>query len=452
MEFVGRAPTMNPAIVLAVLIGALVLSLSRFGGSDDKWTRFICVSIFLRLVGNFLHQFTIVPMVGGQSLNSLVTAFTVVWGVLLINANIVNERKLALYYTFMVIFALSALVNLNFRGFADSFLRYIYLLIFIMALRFSVARHGSPAVLRMVSALMAGPFVLQILSVPLGLSKATELDGSASYLGGYVHEAAFSSLGLFMLAMAICSPPTFTRVLVVFCAALSLFLANYRTAILAALPLLLMFPIGAVWRFLNVLELRLLAISVLVLGCVLALPFLVADGSTTRFEDIFTLMSKPESYIMYPWEYTSADRKIMSGRLVIWSNYIYAYSLGNALQHLLGFGPDSWKGVFEKYAHNVYVSLLYEVGVIGVVSYLAIFVSAIARGMRRRFGRSAVVCGIASTLIYGLGTIPLGNIEGVFFFGVVFASVYGSKLPVKGLPKARMKRSTLDLQRNGPFA
>src|SRR3546814_14715168 len=76
----------------------------------------------------------------------------------------------------------------------------------------------------------------------------------------------------------------------------------------------------------------------------------------SRFADVATFLSDPGSLIKPPREFTQLDRQIMSGRPLIWSEYLYAYADGTPFQLLFGFGPESWAKRFDVYPHNTLIS------------------------------------------------------------------------------------------------
>src|SRR5206468_15797 len=79
-----------------------------------------------------------------------------------------------------------------------------------------------------------------------------------------------------------------------------------------------------------------------------------------RFADLATVLDSGTELMKRPELYTRAEVQMMSARPYIWSGYIYGYLDGGTLQHLIGFGGNSWDGVFSKYAHNTLISSLYE--------------------------------------------------------------------------------------------
>ena len=85
----------------------------------------------------------------------------------------------------------------------------------------------------------APPLVYQALSIGLGVGKATESDGSISYIGGYNHEAAFSIVLVTCFAVASLAPrlnPVVRLGLLVACLA-GILAANYRTSLIAIAPI-----------------------------------------------------------------------------------------------------------------------------------------------------------------------------------------------------------------------
>jgi len=115
----------------------------------------------------------------------------------------------------------------------------------------------------------------------------------------------------------------------------------------------------------------------------------------------------------------------MSARVFIWSQYIDGFVNANALNQLIGFGPDSWKGVFAKYAHNTYVSNLYEYGVVGFTVFIFMFGYSLNQALRiSKRGLSKIVAfSIIGFLIMNMATMPLWNIEGLIFFAILISVV-----------------------------
>src|SRR5262249_28464386 len=132
--------------------------------------------------------------------------------------------------------------------------------------------------------------------------------------------------------------------------ALGVALANYRTSLLAAaLPASALVVSRMAGNFFP----RQRAIAFLLLA---AVPAFVLAGVVTvahdRFADLGVVLDKGASLIKSPGYFTTEDKRLFSGRLFLWSQYIDAYLGSDSLIMLIGFGPDSWMRRFSTYAHN----------------------------------------------------------------------------------------------------
>jgi hypothetical protein len=156
---------------------------------------------------------------------------------------------------------------------------------------------------------------------------------------------------------------------------------------------------------------------------VLVLAFICIMGAgwflRERFQD-FEIAANPSEIIKPPEEFNIGDVEVMSGRPRIWSGYIYGYLRGGAVQHLIGFGPESWADVFPKYAHNTLVSYLYEYGLIGVIVLLYLWGSMAAAAWHVRKGsRATLLAAQASFFLLNMATMPMWLIEGNILYGII---------------------------------
>ena len=85
-----------------------------------------------------------------------------------------------------------------------------------------------------------------------------------------------------------------------------------------------------------------------------------------RFADLGTTLDKGASLIKPAEHFTTEDKRLFSGRIYLWSQYIEAFLDGDIVNILVGFGPDAWVGRFTTYAHNTFISYLYEFGLFGL--------------------------------------------------------------------------------------
>lgn len=81
-----------------------------------------------------------------------------------------------------------------------------------------------------------------------------------------------------------------------------------------------------------------------------------------------------------------ADMGTAESRMAIWSQLISAYFDSNVLQQLFGhgFGTTTLANSAHLVAHNVYIELLYDVGILGFLSFAGMLITACLCAARRR--------------------------------------------------------------------
>ena len=158
--------------------------------------------------------------------------------------------------------------------------------------------------------------------------------------------------------------------------------------------------------------------------------YVAAIALQERFNDLFVTLSNISDLVKPPEYYTASDEELLSARAVIWSRYISAYIEGSILNLAFGFGPDSWEDVFTRYAHNTFISSLYEIGAVGLASMIVLFVS----NFRFAFGsvpehRLPVVSAHVGFLILNMATMPLWLIEGNILLALTLAYTLHIQMP-----------------------
>tara|TARA_R110002012_G_scaffold93206_1_gene226107 strand:- start:1165 stop:1665 length:501 start_codon:yes stop_codon:yes gene_type:complete len=148
-----------------------------------------------------------------------------------------------------------------------------------------------------------------------------------------------------------------------------------------------------------------------------------------RFADVGVMISNLDLILKAPIYFSEAEQDIMSARVYIWSQYINAFANADAVQQVFGFGPDSWKQRFELYAHNTFVSYLYEYGILGLVSFLLVCILMTLQplGLKDKKLSKILVLSFLGFLTMNLATMPLWNIEGLIFFSIFCSLVFGSQ-------------------------
>lgn len=417
------------AAASALLAGLLFFQLRR---TNDIKVVFVLFAVWSRYMMSAFHTVTYNSSPLGLSWNALGSCLIFGLGLLIIDLRVLRLRFFLPLYVLLAVILLSGLVNREISGTVNAVIKYGYFLVLVCGMSEALTRYGEQRFLKLLVWTFLPLIVFQGLSVLLGVSKATEVDGSTSYIGGYNHEAAFSvalATGFVMTTLVNeFNAALKTALLTVMLA--GLLLANYRTSIISIVPtLFVQFALGSTELFRK--RQRLLIGSVMALAgfaFVVAASLLMED----RFRDVGTLLSSGTDLIQPPQLFNRENGQLMSGRIVIWNEYLYAWADGSDLQRLLGFGGNSWEDRFTNYAHNTLVSQLYEYGILGVLSLLYLWSAMFLSVLRIRRGpRTKLIAAHSSFILLSLATMPLWMIEGYIFYGLICGYTFFLLRPVR---------------------
>lgn len=420
----GPMLQIGPSLPLAVSVpatlilgGLLMLRLRRV---QDASLKFLTLAIWFRFALSAFHQFTFARIAGGFTPNALgsITLFGI--GLLLLRRKDLRLPALLPVFGMVAVILLSAVINHRLVASIDQIVKWGYYLVILLLTYRALKVSGEAEVGRMLMWAFSFPIVFQLLSIVLRVAKASEADGSRSWIGGYNHEAAFSvvlAAALFMTCLFRRLDARLRLAGVVYLLA-ALYLANYRTSIIAAGPLLL---VAAPTMVLTLMVSRQRAFTAIVaVFATLVVALTIGALSAERFADVGYLLQHPNEIIRDPNQITSIQRHILSGRLVIWSGYVYGFKQGDALHHLIGFGPDSWTLVFPLYAHNTVISYLFEYGLIGVASILVLWFTMLWASFSAPSGdRGPLLAAHLSFIVLNMATMPHWLIEGNILYGLL---------------------------------
>ncbi len=404
-----------PATFLAILI--LVYPFYQVRSVIARYTLF---ALSFRYLAGAHHAITFQASPIGISWNAVGSSTVFVFGLLLIRVKHLLLKPAIPFYVVLGTIVLSAYANHDLLGSADAVVRFAYLLIITISVYETLSARGEERTMSLLLWAMVVPLMFQALSLGFGIRKGTEDDGGISYVGGYNHEAAFSIVLAtgFVIACFATGLKVWVRSALLLIFLSCIVLANYRTTIVAFAPLaFVQFNVDILGRCSRrqriVIGVVLLAISGV--GAVVA-GWLMRE----RLADLVTVLSNPGSLMKAQEFYTNYEKQLMSGRPYIWAGYIDAYLNGGTKNLLVGFGPDSWQGVFRVYAHNTLVSALYETGIFGVVALLSLWTTMLVAVLRVKHGpKGKLVAAHISFLLLAMATMPHWMIEGNILYGVI---------------------------------
>lgn len=426
LALTGGSPSLPDYIVLPVMMAYLVLILLTARRVSAS-TSFLVITFALRMAMSAQPRLSFASSPAGLSWNALASVLLVGIGILLMRRSRAVLLVLVPLAPLALIVLTSMALNKDAGGAIESLVKYAYFaLIGVMAFD-AFTTDGPGKVTSRLLLTFTLPLALQLASLVLGIDKATESDGSASYIGGYNHEATFSIILLTGLLAAALHPVLQSRYKLAIASICigGIIAANYRTAIITAGPLLLGLVFHAIILKTPPRQRSIAGIlaALLVLAAVPVLPHLAGD----RFDAISEFAVDPSVLEKSPDEFRQADRDIMSGRLYLWSQYREAWRHGTYRQHLLGFGANAWEGRYRYYAHNTLVSTLYELGTAGVAAMMLLWLwmLAIALSIPGPM-RLTVVMAHLGFFLLNMATMPFWMIEGLLFYGLLCGfTIYG---------------------------
>lgn len=406
-----------PVALLTLLVILVVMARTR-----DRAAAFVIGASWLRYVMSAFHTITYRPLAAGMSANALASMGLVIIGLMNINLRHLQLRFLLPFYVLIALALVSGLANGGITpGLITAVSKHLYLIVIILSVYGAMTRaRGGDFMTSMLWSFLP-VFIWQAMSIAFGYGKLTETDANAmSYIGGYNHEAAFS-VTLATCLTAACFTTGMNKQLklaVIMVCVAGIVLANYRTTLVAIVPLLLTYLAASSLGRFPLRDRPFVASFLIVAGAItLGLLSLVL---AERFSDVTVASSGDVNFFKPPSEYTPEDGRLLSGRPFIWSSYIYAWLRGDLTEYVIGFGPESWNDTFPLYAHNTLVTYLYEYGVVGVFIILWVWMSMLVSALRVRHPQGGVLVGAhLSFIVLNMATMPMWMIEGNILYGLI---------------------------------
>lgn len=412
-----------------VSLGTLFLTIAQMRRFDDPATRFLIFVIWFRYVLSAFYEYTTMPLVGGVSFSALMTIGVAAVFLALTEKKLLGLKVLTPLYAYIALVVLSGVINREIGGMINGLIKWFYLLTVAVAVYSAVKRYGPNAILRGVLPGMITPLILGLLSYVVGYGTFSEFDQSMSYRGGYIHEAVFSVIIFTLLAVSILvkwrSPlaaPFFVLI-----ATVVILLANYRTTILAMIPIIVTIGYSSYFATFHPRYRG----AALILGVTLfaLLASVAINNVPDRFQDLVFLARFDEIHISEPRLLTDVERSLMSGRVFIWSLYISAYLDGDAIVRLIGYGVDAWmkRPQLFVHAHNNFIHELYSLGLLGLAALFVLlgYNLYLAYRIRDAFYRLRLIAIQIGVITINLATSPLNIVEGVLLYGIIFGFIWG---------------------------
>src|SRR5262249_3641617 len=104
------------------------------------------------------------------------------------------------------------------------------------------------------------------------------------------------------------------------------------------------------------------------------------------------------------------------------------YLDGDIVNNLVGFGPDAWVGRFSTYAHNTFISYLYEFGLFGLAGLIWILSSNFLTALRAEDNERPMLlsCHIGFVVL-NLSTMGRWTLEGAILYALLLGQTWYSQ-------------------------
>lgn len=416
------APTLPGYLLYPVAALSLFMIVAVMARSGNRAAAYVIGTTWLRYIMQALHTFTYRPLAAGMSANAVASIAVFLGGLLVIDWRHLALKFLLPFYALIALTIASAVANGEFTtGLVQVLTKHGYLIVVILSVFSALRRARDGAFMESLLWAFLPVLLFQAASVALGVSKHTETDATAnSFIGGFNHEAVFSVILATCLTVT-CFTTRLNKALkyaLIVACLVGIVLANYRTTLVAILPLLAaFFGFSTLLRFPARDRPFVVSALIVVVAVTLGLASLLL---AERFSDVGVVASGDVNLFKPPDQYTVEESRLVSGRPRIWSGYIYGWLAGDLTEHVIGFGPESWNGVFPKYAHNTLVNYLYEYGIVGVFVLLYVWFAMLGAALRVRHPQRGVLVGAhLSFLVLNMSTMPMWMIEGNMLYGII---------------------------------
>jgi len=399
----------------------------------DFPTQFLLLVVWLRYALQAFPQYTVLVTVSGFSVISLF-AIASTGGLFVISEkSLYRLRFLISLYAFFCVVIISSLISQTLGGLLRDAMKWIYFLAVLVSVYRGMVIFGLPRIARALLWTTATPLILQAASVVLGRYKIGE-DESVSYIGGYFHEGLFSIIVLTFICLVVITRLRSARLefLLIAFGLLSLMLTNYRTTIIAVIPIVLL----VLWNFVSRpwgSRLQLIFASIVGIFVIVSAPFL-PSFVPERYSDVIHIFDNMEVLTKSPMEFNDSEKELLSGRILLWAEYLQAISDSSSVDQLIGQGSLSYEGRMRLFAHNTFISYLYEFGFIGLALISYVLLSNFALAFTAPDADLCSRLAVMHLAFIGLNflTMPLWSTEGMTLFAIILASTWAalSRLPV----------------------
>lgn len=352
-------------ICVVIFFISLVFILIQYRGMNDLITLFLFSFLWFRLLLPFLHQYSMQSIVFGMSGTALATISIFLIGSLFISFRHIFTIYVMPFYAIITIVIISGIGNSHYPGLINDLSHWLFFFVVALLSLRAMENHGVKKILLMYFTILVPALVLQMIGFTLG-QKSVGLDGEVVYMGGYYTESGFWKVlfALICVSSLLRTKRDLVPLIVSLICLFGVYLTAHRTAMMAALPVLVFLAMSTLGH----LKVPALKVLLVMLAVVAILPLIAIVPTVTpeRYQAIFAFGANLDLAFADPATLTDEVRRLGTGRIGIWSELLYRWRSGTDWHHIFGFGP----GTASPIPHNEFIASLYQVGLIGLIAFV----------------------------------------------------------------------------------
>lgn len=426
-------PLFVPFLVSMAFLPFIVRQILQF---PDTGTRFVLAAIWLRLVFGAMSEFTSVPLFAGLTPLALYTlSLTLTSTLFLFQKNLYNTTVYLFAPILLIMIVslganilLSSTLNPHSMSFSEAAEQFASLLFFInmsCLITRAFILYDFDRLMTSLIWILALPVPLLLIAVGLGEARSSP-GATPGYPAGYAHNSVPSLIFLCLMCVAALKAweHRVVPLLIGLVCFLLIYLTNYRTTIVGALPVFFAMLIIAFYQIKHATAVFVIGAGVLLCLSVpawLLLPNMVRDFAEIAIvmQDIGVIFEPPEA--LFPDE-----RRLFTGRVFLWAQAIDAWNHAPMYQKMLGLGPGAYRGMFDFPPHSGYVSYLFNTGIIGLIWLIGIIALHMLMALRipNLNVRIAAFAGLGGFAIVNIAAEPIRSIEGLLLFATLTSAVW----------------------------
>lgn len=253
------------------------------------------------------------------------------------------------------------------------FLCGLYILLAVN-LRSLSTNHGSRVAAFVHATLMSTSLIFYQLRVPLFFVTDRNIERMTSPIFGDPNYTAFSLIGILLVLNLIFSLSQSENILLTILTFVSILATSSLTALLSLLVASFILTLKPCIKTISATFMSLLSWKTrrkfIYSAIVIAVAAMCVSFASGLFQDFIRLLPRVNRILDYYQAGSLTTANLTSGRSDLFDLSVSAFNSYPLMQKLIGAGTSSYVSIVSRYAHNTYLEILLETGVVGLTVFI----------------------------------------------------------------------------------